>query len=344
MNLGLTDDQQAVRATFATLFAKESSPERVRAAEGTGFDEALWKILAELGVVGIAVPSDLGGAGAGLLELALIAEEAGRHLAAVPLAEPWAAARLLARLDRADLLGPALDGSRLVSLAPARVPVGEQLLPDGAIADVVLARSDQDVIIAGRPQMVAPVANLGALPLARWADVKTSIVQTGSSAVSAFEAARDDVRVLRAAALVGLTARVVEIGADYAKDRKAFGIPIGGYQAVAHPLADAAMFHDGAQLLVWKACWALDAGDPDGPALASMAFTFASETAYRAAEHSLHLHGGYGFMQEYDVQLYYRRAKAWSTVFDDPRRELAAIADRRFGPAEATPTRHAGDR
>jgi alkylation response protein AidB-like acyl-CoA dehydrogenase len=104
------------------------------------------------------------------------------------------------------------------------------------------------------------------------------------------------------------------------------------------------MFHDGAQLLVWKACWALDAGDPDGPALASMAFTFASETAYRAAEHSLHLHGGYGFMQEYDVQLYYRRAKAWSTVFDDPRRELAAIADRRFGPAEATPTRHAGDR
>jgi alkylation response protein AidB-like acyl-CoA dehydrogenase len=343
VNLGLTDDQQAVRAMFATLFAKESTPERVRDAESSGFDEALWKVLVELGVMGIAVPVDLGGAGAGILELALIAEEAGRTLAAVPLAEPWAAARLLARLEQPDLLIPALDGNRLVSLAPAAGPVDQQLLADGAIADSVLARSDQSVVVAERPEQVERVSNLGALPLARWEGANARILQTGLGAVNAFERARDDVRVLRAAALVGLTARVIEIGADYAKDRRAFGVPIGSYQAVAHPLADAAMFHDGAQLLVWKACWALDAGDPDGPALASMAFTFAAETAYRAAEHSLHIHGGYGFMEEYDVQLYYRRAKAWTTVFGDPRRELVTIADRRLGPAVVQPSRLAGE-
>ena len=68
-------------------------------------------------------------------------------------------------------------------------------------------------------------------------------------------------------------------------------------------------------------------------ALAAMAFVFAAETAYHASQHSLHVHGGYGFTDEYDIQLYYRRAKAWAAAFADPRRELLVVADRRFGPA-----------
>ena len=86
-------------------------------------------------------------------------------------------------------------------------------------------------------------------------------------------------------------------------------------------------------MLVHKACWALDSGQDDGPALATMAFVFAAETAYHASQHSLHVHGGYGFTEEYDIQLYYRRAKAWAVAFADPRRELLVLADRRFGPA-----------
>jgi len=66
-----------------------------------------------------------------------------------------------------------------------------------------------------------------------------------------------------------------------------------------------------------------------------MAFVFAAETAYHAATHSLHVHGGYGFMEEYDIQLYYRRAKAWAAAFADPRRELLTVADRRFGHVSA---------
>jgi alkylation response protein AidB-like acyl-CoA dehydrogenase len=114
--------------------------------------------------------------------------------------------------------------------------------------------------------------------------------------------------------------------------RQAFGQPIGLYQAVAHPFADAVAALDGAQLLVRKACCALDAGHADGPALAVMAFVFAAEMAYHASQHSLHVHGGYGFTEEYDIQLYYRRAKAWAVAFADPRHELLVLADRRFGP------------
>jgi alkylation response protein AidB-like acyl-CoA dehydrogenase len=104
------------------------------------------------------------------------------------------------------------------------------------------------------------------------------------------------------------------------------------YQAVAHPFADALAALDGARLLVAKACWAVDFERADAPALATMGFVFAAETAYQAANHSLHVHGGYGFMEEYDIQLYYRRAKAWATAFADPRRELLTLADRCFGP------------
>ena len=67
-----------------------------------------------------------------------------------------------------------------------------------------------------------------------------------------------------------------------------------------------------------------------------MAFVFAAETAYAAAQHSLHLHGGYGFTAECDIQLYYRRAKAWVTTFADPERELDVVADRTLGPAQNT--------
>jgi alkylation response protein AidB-like acyl-CoA dehydrogenase len=99
---------------------------------------------------------------------------------------------------------------------------------------------------------------------------------------------------------------------------------------------------DGAPLLVWKACWARDNADPRAAALSAMAFVFAGETAYAAAQHSLHIHGGYGFMAEYDIQLFYRRAKAWVTTFADPGRELHVVADRLFGLAQASAERDHG--
>jgi alkylation response protein AidB-like acyl-CoA dehydrogenase len=158
------------------------------------------------------------------------------------------------------------------------------------------------------------------------------VLAEGSDASTIFAAAIDEVRVLRAAALVGLASEAIGIGSRYAVVREAFGQPIGMYQAVAHPFADAVAALDGAQLLVHKACWALDSAQDDAGALAAMAFVFAAETAYQATAHSLHVHGGYGFMEEYDIQLYYRRAKAWAAAFADPRRELLTVADRRFGP------------
>jgi alkylation response protein AidB-like acyl-CoA dehydrogenase len=333
VNLGLTEEQEAVREVFAALFAKESSPERVRAVEPIGHDPALWGHLIATGALGVAVPEADGGGGAGLLEVALIAEEAGRRLAPVPFAEPVSAARLLAACGAGELLEQALAGDALVSLATNPAALADQILADGAVADVVLALDDDRLVAVSRPEDVRHLSNLGSLPLARWQGAtSTTVLAVGEAASRLHSRAVDETRVLRAAALIGLAAEAIDIGAAYARERRAFSVPIGSYQAVAHPLADALVAKDGGQLLVWKACWAADAGEAEAPALATMAFAFAADTAYHAAQHSLHLHGGYGFMAEYDIQLYFRRAKAWATALNDPRRELGVIADRILGP------------
>ena len=338
MNLALTEDQQFVRQTFSGLFGKEADLARVRAAEPLGHDPGLWDQLIATGALGVGVPEDSGDGGGGILELALIAEEAGRRIAPVPFAEPATAARLLATCGAKRLLDEALGGGPMVSLATRPGPVERQLLPDGAVADIVVALYGDRLVAVRRPPVVHPTSNMGALPLARWiCDAAEFEVLWRKGRLGAqsqwFSAALDELRILRAAALVGLASEAIEIGAAYARHREAFGVRIGTYQAVAHPLADALVAKDGAQLLTWKACWALDEGLPLAPALASMAFVFAAETAYAAAQHSLHLHGGYGFTVECDIQLYYRRAKSWVTALADPDRELDVVADKLYGPA-----------
>jgi alkylation response protein AidB-like acyl-CoA dehydrogenase len=93
---------------------------------------------------------------------------------------------------------------------------------------------------------------------------------------------------------------------------------------------------DGAQLLARKAAWAHDAGRADAAELGAMAFLFAAEQAQRVSERALHFHGGYGFMEEYDIQLFYRRAKGWANVLGEPAHEYARLADLRYGPVAAT--------
>jgi len=88
---------------------------------------------------------------------------------------------------------------------------------------------------------------------------------------------------------------------------------------------------DGALLLARKAAWAGGSLPDRSAELAAMSFAFASETARDASYRSLHFHGGYGFMMEYDIQLYFRRAKAWPAILREPRRTYELVASRRRG-------------
>jgi alkylation response protein AidB-like acyl-CoA dehydrogenase len=113
----------------------------------------------------------------------------------------------------------------------------------------------------------------------------------------------------------------------YTKDRQAFGVPIASFQVIAHGLADIATDLDGAKLLSWEAAWARDELPRRAAELSSMAYLIAVEAARSATEGSLHLFGGYGFMLEYDVQLYFRNAKAWGLLLGDASHEADVLAD-----------------
>jgi alkylation response protein AidB-like acyl-CoA dehydrogenase len=149
--------------------------------------------------------------------------------------------------------------------------------------------------------------------------------------------------------LVGISVAALQLGRDYAMSRYQFGVPIGSFQAVQHGLADLPALIDGARLLNHKAAWSGDRPTPgicnvddaditDFGCLAGMAFVFAAETATRSTDRSLHFHGGYGFSEEYDIQLYYRRARAWANVVMSPAAARRRVADLRYGsPIGAEP-------
>jgi alkylation response protein AidB-like acyl-CoA dehydrogenase len=164
-----------------------------------------------------------------------------------------------------------------------------------------------------------------------------AVVLEGEAARTAMALALDEWRALTSVAQAGLARATLEVGVDYAKERHQFGVPIGSFQSIQHRFAQLHARVDGSRLLAYEAIWALDEDDPSAPARAAQASWFCGEVAEEAAGFSLHVHGGYGFMLEYAVQLHVRRAKAARLVLDDPRQELRAVAERRWGPRAPDP-------
>ncbi len=338
VDLRPTQEQQQLVEAFADLYADHATPAVVEAAEPTGHDNALWRRLIETGAIEMALPADRGGYGASLLDLALVAEQHGRFVAPAPLIEASVAARLLARVGAlAATVDPAelADGRRMVTLAvrPARDGVA-QLVPAGAVADDAIILVEDRVVLAPLAGRATPVANLGSSPLA---DVRLTgdepVLAEGPQAVELFAAAVDEWRILTASALSGLAARALEIGVAYVKERKAFGKVVGQFQAVAHRLADRVTEIHGCELLTREAAWAAE-GDPERvPELAAMALGFSAETATAASHDALHFHGGYGFMIEYPIQQYYRRARSWAAVLESPADSYRRVADRQLAAA-----------
>ena len=341
MDLSLGDDQLTLRAAFAEFFDKESTVERVRAAEPLGFDQDLWAKLAGTGAIAMALPEDAGG-GASNLDLSLVAEQCGRRIAPVPFAEAAAAGHVLAEAGAADLIGAVADGSTLptIALSPARG--GRlRLVPAGAVAEIVVAL-DGDRLIAlrrepgPRPHVEAS-PNFGSSPLADWPLDHSERIElaAGPRAVQLYEDGVSQWKLLTGAALGGLRASAQELGVSYVKARQAFGVIIGSFQAIQHRLADLVVAGDGAQLLMYEAAWARDTGQPEAAALASMAFLFAADCAFRTCRECLQFHGGYGVTLEYDIQLYFRRAKAWPLALGDPGQEYQRLADQVYPESAA---------
>lgn len=334
MDLTLTDEQELIRDSVARLLAKLSGPEQVRAAEATGHDPALWDALVTMGIPAMTLPEAVGGGGSTLAALGIALEECGAALATVPVVEVAVAGRALAALGQDARATEVAEGAVVV----ASPRPGGTLVPGaGAASSALVIEGDTLVVhdqsreVGVEPWSVPPA--LSALAAADVpADAWRVVLATGDEAVAAHARLADEWRALTAAWLVGLAQRALDLGVRYATERTQFGVPIGSFQALQHQLADVATDVEGARLVARKALWALDCDEPEAAAFPAMAFALAAQVAQRATAVSLHVHGGYGFMEEYDVQLYFRRAKATRLLAGDPRDDLLHVADRCFGP------------
>ena len=334
VDLGLSPDQEAIAELFDGFFAKESPTSVARAAEPLGFDRMLWDKIVELGAPGMGSPVEVGGGGASLGDLVVLAESFGRAIAPVPLLDHLAA---LAVLDDVDLV--AGEAIAAVALHPTAPDGRWHMVPAGAVADVVLGVDGDELVAVRSDAPMAGLRNLGSMPMADRASGEGERRVVGPA--SAFAAVLDRWKLLTAAAQTGIADAALALAVQYVTERHQFGVPIGSFQSVQHGLADLPIAVDGSRLLTHKAAWALSTPGSgaidwrhnditDGPTLASMAWLFATEAALMATDRSLHYHGGYGFAEEYDIQMYYRRARGWSYVLGDPSQECLDLSETLF--------------
>jgi alkylation response protein AidB-like acyl-CoA dehydrogenase len=329
LDYSLSADHESVQAAYKQFFKTHCPIETVRAAEPSGFDKSLWERLCATGATTMALPESVGGDGATLVDLTLVAEEIGRSLAPVPWIDHVCAARLLARLGAVE--ADIVSGRQVAALDPQHDSVsGIRLIPVGSIADHILYRDGDDVVrmtFATRP---AKVDNIGRLPMA-WVDPDAAdsrtVVASGPGALVEYQRALDEWRLLAGAALVGLVEEAMTIAAEFAKTRYTLGVPISTLQAISHPLANIAITVQGGRNLARRAAWFLDNEPDERSELAPSVFVFMAEEAAKAATMAVHIQGGLGVSAEAAATAYLVRARGWALAGGDPGASARYIAE-----------------
>jgi alkylation response protein AidB-like acyl-CoA dehydrogenase len=362
MDLDWSEEQQVLRDMVRGVCAQYAPLEVVRKMEDdpTGYPAELWKQLGELGVTGMLIPEEYGGAGQGPLEAAIVYEELGRSLAPSPhFPSAVVAAGLLLAAGSAEQRKTWLP--RIASgdavLTPAWLEPGGGFGPEGVQLRArpegdgfVLTGTKRHVLFASAAARLVVLARTGDAPedvdlflldprapgvtltqqrsLASdtqyqvdLADARVAAADRIGAAGSgwrSFEAVMHDGIILLAALAMGGAERALEITVQYAKDRKQFDKPLGAFQAISHYLADAATSIDGGKTLVYEAAWARANGRPV-ERLAPMAKLFACQTWRDVTAMCQQVWGGVGFTIEYDIQLYFRRAKQLQITWWDTR-------------------------
>ncbi|MFP6578611.1 MAG: acyl-CoA dehydrogenase family protein [Myxococcota bacterium] len=368
MDLDLSEEQEAIRDMTHSLLEEYSSVEAVRIAEDDpkGVPEALWKQLSEGGLVGVLIPEEFGGGGLGMVEAALIYEEIGRAMAPTPhfVSGVMSASVMLEAGSEAQKLAwlPKIASGEAV-LTPAWIEpergygeVGVQLEAKREGDDFVLSGTKLSVNYAGVAERLLVLARsedgveiLLVDPHAEGVRLTHYLSQSGEPHYKVdFDGVRvptsdrvgeagsgwatwDTVMhrgiVLLAAQAIGGAARCLEETVEYAKVRVQFDKPLGAFQALAHYMADASTHIDGGRVLVHEAAWNAAEGRSIAR-FAPMAKLFACNTYQQTTKVCAQIWGGVAFTIEYDVQMFFRRAKELQlSWWDTPYLEEMIAAD-----------------
>jgi alkylation response protein AidB-like acyl-CoA dehydrogenase len=365
MSLILTGDEEALRDSVRRFVAERTPLTAVREviAGGEPYDTGIWKQLsAQLGVAGLAIPEEYGGAGAGRAAMAVALQELGAGLVPSPLlASAVLAAGALLALDdmaaREALLPGIASGETVATLAltgsaaagPAAAGAGVRAAGAGGAARLsgelapVLngAQAGALLIPASGPDGLAvylvdgAASGLTRLPLttadptralARVTLADTPARVLRGNAASALSAAQDLANLALAAEQCGAMAACLAMTSEYAKLRVAFGQPIGAFQGVKHRLADMETAWELGHAALRSAARSADESPADFPRDAAAARMLISGPYFTAAADTIELHGGIGFTWEHDAHLYYKNALSGKVLLGGPADQLDRLA------------------
>jgi len=351
MALILTEEEQALADSVRKFVADRSPLTSLRQliASGQPYDGEVWKQLsAQLGLAGLTIPEEYGGAGAGVSALSVALTELGAGLVASPLLASILAAQVLLRLDdeaaRAELLPQIAAGERIATLAltggfgghVSATPDGARLngtvspVLNGAEADVLLIPAGDAIYLVDGQAEGLSRERLTAIDhsrsLARVELRDTPARALAGDAAAALSAAQDLANLALAAESAGGMRACLEMTSGYAKIRVAFGQPIGAFQAVKHRLADMAKSWELGYAALRDAARAGDEEPGRFGVAASVARVLLSDAYAEASVDTVHLHGGIGFTWEHDAHLYYKNGLSNKVLFGAPGEQLDRLA------------------
>lgn len=340
MNFDFSEEQELLRNEARKFLEARCSMERVRSvledAHRT-YDHELWSELVAQGWTSLTLPEEHGGMGMTRTDLCVLAEELGRVLAPVPfastvylLAEALMIAGTEAQRENLDAIaagecigclavseGPGEPDFDMVevSVSDGRLTGSKLPVVDGMAAThaLVLARAKDDTVqlyLAALDHETVARHALDTLDPSRGAARidfdATPVEPIGEPGL--IDRLLDGAAALLAFEQVGGADRALEQAVEFAKERHAFGRPVGSYQAIKHKLADAYVNNQVARSNAYYGMWALDAGSDELPQAAAAARVSACHAFWYAARESIQAHGGIGFTWEADQHLFYRRA------------------------------------
>jgi alkylation response protein AidB-like acyl-CoA dehydrogenase len=324
VHFAFTDDQKMLRDTVREVLQRECAPDVVRAAwegrpEGV---HAVWRTLAETGVIGMRASEAVGGMGMSEIDLVLPLEETGYAALPGPLADTVAVGIPLLEAAGTDdqkthWLGSAVDGNVKIIVAFE----GQSIIAHATSADILIAER-------GEAGYCIPIAEVGVTPepsVDRARELAHVSFETDPQrrmrgdvdTRALFALAHERAALASAAQLIGLSRRMLDMAVRYAKDREQFGKPIGAQQAVKHRLANALIEQEFARPLVYRAAWSLATSEADAGIDVSLAKIYAGQAAKFVAKQALQIHGAIGYTIEYDLHMWMKRAWALSAAHGD---------------------------
>ncbi len=357
MDFALSPSQQLLVATARDFLRKHCSPETAQrlALDERGFDDALWRRMAELGWPGLLVPGDLGGSDGSLLDVVLLVEEMGRAGLPGPFVTSAvvATALLLAAggAEQQRRLLPALaTGERIATLAlveaggsfephavtlgcevPGRLTGTKLFVKDAHVAtDLIVAVRDGDLLWLPVDRSGIVRLPLDTLSGEKLFEVTFDAVDVGaedrlSRNEDALGAALAAGALARTAEMVGAAQRVLDLAVEHAKTRVQGGRPIGGYQAIQHACADLVRDVDTSRGLLYLAAWKVSEGQPAAGDVAT-AKAYAGEACLTVARRGHQIFGAIGYCEEHPLHLLHKRIQAASVDFGDAGQHLETVA------------------